>query len=315
MVFHRFLNGLDADSLPLQNLALTVNRTPVVGWDPLVPFSTRPERVELGEVRLAQRVRVEYAVLPPEEHLNAQDRKEACLDGRRMTDMQGFYVYRANRLVCFANWLGVPGHGNGHWNKDSSTQLARVAVDITNDVDDDWALDVRKSNVAPPERDRQVLVEVGHEARARSRARIFGRVLKNQQSPTTETRTLWSLDGGLPRIARDHPLVEALLTCRPGTTPSGVRAAIKSLLRQLETSPTLVSLLAEPSTPSSDPPPVSNPQVFDATDVEDAVELGKSLLHGGVDFETVLGLIRNDPRFGANDALTNGLRQRLELGR
>lgn len=321
MVFHRYLDGLDGEGDPLPRLTISINGQEVRPWNPLVPFYRNAERVEFGEARKAPGVRVEYAVLPPIEMLSPSERVEAAPDGRRMADMQGFYVYRVNRIVTFADWLGLPGHGSGRWNKEQSTQLARVAVDITNTSDDDWGLDVRKSRVSPPDRDRPTLEAVGTEARARSRARIFGRSARTGQGQAqtpAELPVLWSLEAGAPRITRHHPLVESLLNPKHGTTVSAMRAAARGLLRQLENSPALVSLLAEPTDDedgadaSAASTPAAAAAILDEADLADAVDLGSALLRGGAAIDVVIAVLSDDPRIGKRDEILGILRRRLE---
>jgi hypothetical protein len=262
-------------------------------------------------VRIAHAIRVEYAVLPPDSQLLAQARQQATIEGRRLTDMQGFYVYRGNRLVCFASWLNLPGVGGGRWNKESSTQLARIAVDLTNTSDEEWALDVRKSHVSPPDLVRPVLVEVGMEARALSRARIFGRgrSTSGEPRPDEPLPSLWSLGQGRLEINRSHPLVTAVVN--PGeTSPTALRATIRSLLRQLEASPALVALISEPT--ASPAEVESPPAVFDEADFGEALDLGRCLITSGTPMRTVIEIVCEDPRYRNDPALLERLRTRLE---
>jgi hypothetical protein len=311
MTYHRFLDGLDADGTSIDRATIALNGRHVTAWNPLVPFSERPELVELGEVRNAHGIRVEYAVLPPEAQLKAQERDQATLEGRRLTDMQGFYVYRGNRLVCFASWLGLPGYGRGRWNKDTSTQLARIAVVLTNADDEEWSLDVRKSRVSPPERVRPALVEIGTEARALARARIFGRTGgARHEGPDPRAVSLWTLEQGCLQINREHPLVASIVSPTEAT-PKALRAAVRSLLRQLETSPSLVAVVSEPS--ARDPSASARlPEVLDDADFGEALELGRFLLRSGQSLTSVVAIASEDPRYGSNPGLLERLRGRLE---
>jgi hypothetical protein len=314
MVYHRFIEGTDAEGLGLPEgpVSIRVCGETVTAWNPLVPFSNRPEFVELAsQPRIGPGIRVEYAILPPDTQLLAEEREEATLRGRRMTDMQGFYVYRANRLVCFASWLNLPGAGRGRWNKESPTQLARIAVDLTNESDVLWSLDVRKSRVVPPENARMVLVEVGTEARARSRARIFGRTGSGGAAQhAQELPSLWRLDEGRLQVNREHPLVVAVVS-PTDTGHATLRAAVRSLLRQLETSPALTALVAEPTSREASALPVQ-PDVMDDADFGEALDLGRCLIRSGTPMAVVLEIAGTDPRYATNPDLLNRLKARLE---
>ncbi|MCV5233625.1 hypothetical protein OFC56_41330, partial [Escherichia coli] len=64
------------------------------------------------------------------------------------TAQQGFYVYRNERLLVAGNWLGL---GNPRaWTKDETHRLARIRLDIPNDADIDWKINIRKSMARPP---------------------------------------------------------------------------------------------------------------------------------------------------------------------
>ncbi len=54
-----------------------------------------------------------------------------------------FYVYRNKRLIIHGSWfrLATP---------ETLTKLARVKIDISNDMDAEWELDVKKSMARPP---------------------------------------------------------------------------------------------------------------------------------------------------------------------
>jgi hypothetical protein len=302
LIYHRFIEGIDAEGTQRIAVAFTVNGVAVSGWNPLAPLVDRPELVDMGEVRRAHGVRAEYAVLPPEAMLTHDERRQACPAGRRLSDMQGFYVYRGDRLVCFGTWLGLPGGTGGRWSREPSTQLARVAVDISNASDEDWSLDVRKSKVTPPERDRLTLSEVGAEARARSRQRIFGRQGgRQQQGSTGALPPLWVMEEGLLRINRGHPLVAAISS----KDASGcLRSSVLSLLRQLEDNPALIAMVTERRAESRPQTPSVN--VIDETDFDEVVALASTLTMAGTALSTVLDVVAADPRFRAPE-----IRERL----
>jgi hypothetical protein len=59
-------------------------------------------------------------------------------------DAQGYYIYRNNRLITFGGWYGTKG-------KDEHDKLARVSIDITQDHDHLFTLDVNKTRIKLPE--------------------------------------------------------------------------------------------------------------------------------------------------------------------
>ena len=58
---------------------------------------------------------------------------------------QGFYLYRRGRLICKSTWFNLG-------KKLEMRKLCRVSIDIENNTDADWQLDVKKSRATPPPR-------------------------------------------------------------------------------------------------------------------------------------------------------------------
>jgi hypothetical protein len=63
---------------------------------------------------------------------------------------QGFYVYRAKRLIIHGTWFGLA-------RQMELTKLARVRIDMPNGLDIDWKIDVRKASANPPRQVRDRL--------------------------------------------------------------------------------------------------------------------------------------------------------------
>ena len=138
MTFGRFLLR---ENKPLQ---INLNEVPVVGWDPFL--ADHPTTQRLSSERLLLRgetVEVSPFVLPHRSKLT--DAEYECAGGQDgWNAQQGFYVYRADRLIQAGGWF-IKGH-----TKDADHNLARIAVDVPATLDRDWSLDVRKAFVRPP---------------------------------------------------------------------------------------------------------------------------------------------------------------------
>jgi len=210
MTFHRYLEG----SRP--RLRLLLNGSQVSPWDPFM--TDHPSKPWCRpEIELATgRVRVQCHVLPHRDKLSAQEQARAAgPDG--WNSAQGFYVYRNERLIVAGSWLGL-GSGR-HWTKDEAHRLARIRLDITNDADTDWKLDIRKSTARPPVWLRKPLTRLAEETRTRAR-----QVFAHRGSPSATTRAgpvamAWQAvrTSGATRyaIARDHEAVRSLMAAAP----------------------------------------------------------------------------------------------------
>ena len=224
MTFHRYLQG------PRPRLRLRVNGSGVLPWDPFM--TDHPSKPWSNpEVALAgSRVRVQCNVLPHRDKLSAKEQDEAA-GPEGWNSGQGFYVYRNERLIVAGSWLGL---GSGRkWTKDEAHRLARIRLDITNDSDADWKLDIRKSTARPPVWLRKPLTRLAEETRARAR-----QVFAHRGSPTTSTRTApvdmaWqavkSGGGTRYRISREHEAIRSLLQAAPA-----LAGQIEIMLRVVE---------------------------------------------------------------------------------
>lgn len=215
LVFHRFLDPSEGPGL-----RLTVNGIPVPVIDPFLAshratLLAPPERLSVAGTQIT----VQAFTLPFVNKLSAADRQKAQISGH-LRDNQGFYIYRARRLVIWGTWFGIVP-------KDDLGKLARVRVDVPNSMDHLWALDIKKSAAEPPPEIRRALRRVAQEMVQPSRKahRYRGR---EASDPAVRTwKVIEEREGFRYEINRDHPAVSAV-------SPEPDAAALESLLRLVE---------------------------------------------------------------------------------
>jgi hypothetical protein len=221
MTFHRYLEG--------GRLTLTVNGVRVPIWNPL------PDEYceTTGTTELATGVQVRGCILRSPDTLSDGEARRLAgpLD---WLEQQGFYVYRQDRLLIAGGWLGL-GRGDRAWRLDRKYNLARLSLDLGNDADADWSVDVRKTTANPPDELRGALVRFAD----RVRRRASGRVRRAAQaSPTAggldlEAIELWSAGSSTGiqyRVNRRHPLVSRVRRSLDDPTP--LRALLDALERK-----------------------------------------------------------------------------------
>jgi hypothetical protein len=75
---------------------------------------------------------------------------------------QGFYVYRGKRLIIHGTWFGLA-------RQTELTKLARVRIDMPNEMDAEWKIDVKKASAQPPyhirERLKRIIETLGASSR------------------------------------------------------------------------------------------------------------------------------------------------------
>lgn len=144
MVYQRFL---DPDDTRAQNIRLTLNGTEIQAWD---PFSQKEEQtqllaedpVEVGMPDGSESTFTMRAFLLP--NRDSFSTTKAMKDAHISNDMQGFYVYRENRLIHYGDWLGLFGN-------EPHGSLLRVEFSFNHELDAAFNVDIKKSRILPAE--------------------------------------------------------------------------------------------------------------------------------------------------------------------
>lgn len=225
MVFHRFLSGRGA-------VTLHVNGRPVEPWDPfLVEHPAHPATQQLPPDALefeGGRVEVHPFVVPHQSKLGPELHRLAA-GPRGWNAHQGFYVYRARRLLVAGDWLGLP------FRQEEHHKLARIRIDLDNSMDSAWQIDVRKATarIPGPLRDRLRAIADTTRRRASEAYRFRGKVVAREQRPG-QTAFVWQRrrdrNGRIAYLLnRDHPLIREALD-----EGAEVRDAVQRTLRLAE---------------------------------------------------------------------------------
>lgn len=198
MTYHRFLSGRSA-------ITLAVNDIQVPAWDPFLSGNGSRQVLAVENLPLAGgAVSVQPFVLPHRSKLRGDD-FELAGGERGWNSLQGFYVYRNKRLLVAGDWLGLG------FQKEEHYKLARIQIDITNDMDSLWQIDVRKSMAQPPGAVREELRRVAKVTRARAvevyrhRGKILTRRTEKGLVPMWQQRIRHGKVGY--EVNRDHPVV------------------------------------------------------------------------------------------------------------
>jgi hypothetical protein len=205
LVFHRVL----VPAPGIAAVSITINKTQVRPLDPFLSRHKATQALPPQDFSLeGERVHVQPYILPHISRLSVEDLKLAGgEEGLRRN--QGFYVYRNRRLISWGSWFRLV-------RQEELTKLARVQVDLSNQLDDLWKLDVTKSTTYPPEALREGLKQIIGRIADGSR-NIF--VFKAKKASSDKIIHAWDRsivrDGVSYRINRDHPLLTALASQVP----------------------------------------------------------------------------------------------------
>ncbi|TCC88781.1 ATP-binding protein [Pedobacter frigiditerrae] len=139
LVFHRFM---ERKEYPLE---IRINNNLII---PFNPFPT--EQKDFRPMEYKQRhfstdtIKMEGFILPSRSVEESKQRHSIwTTKNRGLMDMEGIYIYRADRIILFGGW-------NGLIKKGPRLQLARLRVDVGNSVDHLLHLNVAKSQIVIP---------------------------------------------------------------------------------------------------------------------------------------------------------------------
>lgn len=221
LVFHRFLSGADT---PIK-VSMTMNNEKITPNDPF-RYGTKAMDEEKIFVRDLQEVKVKPFVLPHTSKLSAKTLAElGGKDGLRKT--QGFYVYRAQRLVVWGTWFRMMVKGE-------FSKLARIQVDIPNTLDDLWTLDIKKSTAIPPEEVQNNLrLIINKVAETSKRTWTF----RGKKETSDNIEHIWNRlktrnSGIVYEINRQHAVIQQLLN-EGGQVKSRVEMLLKNIERSI----------------------------------------------------------------------------------
>lgn len=200
MVFHRFMDD---------GLKIYLRDREIISWDPFMigvdGLQTKPEtRLEAGKIRIKGFVLSHRSKLSAEQYNYGKGPKDSW------TAHQGFYVYRNKRLLVAGDWLDF-------FKKEVHYDLCRIQVDLPNDFDDAWQIDIKKSIARPPSIYREQIFALAKDVRNQAVEvyRHKGKVLKRKLA-SDEYFPFWEERARhgkrFYKINRKHPLLNELLS-------------------------------------------------------------------------------------------------------
>ncbi|WP_226528181.1 ATP-binding protein [Metabacillus niabensis] len=141
MVYQRFL---DSNYEEAPNVTIKINDQLIEPWDPFCTDEPNTELVakQIQPVEFEDGTKTSFSVkayvLPRKEEFSTEEAKKKA---KLSNDLQGFFVYRENRLIHFGNWLGM------YTNEPHGT-LLRVEFSFEYLLDEAFNVDIKKSRIA-----------------------------------------------------------------------------------------------------------------------------------------------------------------------
>ncbi len=150
-VFHRYIEN--------NKIKIYFSGREVEAWNPFMSSHNATQPFPEDPLCNGQ-VRARGFVLPHKSKLTPEQFKEG--EGiRGWNANQGFYVYRNERMLVSGGWLGL-------FRKEEHYKLARIMIDLPNQLDNEWQIDIKKSVARIPAGLRDQLKAYASEVRAQA---------------------------------------------------------------------------------------------------------------------------------------------------
>lgn len=220
MTYHRFLEGK-------QRLHIFIQGREVTPWDPFLQNETATQELYEEALRIFEkRLNVRPFVLPHISHLTP-DIHDRAAGPKGWNAQQGFYIYRNKRLIVAGSWLDLG------FRQEEHCKLARILVDLPNNMDHEWQLDVKKAHATPPPGLVGPLRRIARITRARATEiyRHRGQIIRRKHAQ--DYHFVWQEvirnQKSYFKVNRSHPIVKNALRMSQETTKQ-----IKTVLELLE---------------------------------------------------------------------------------
>lgn len=227
MVFHRYISKNKIRIFIKNSSQGNDHSIKISPWDPFM--TNHPSTLELSNEAhtiFGKSIKIRPFVLPHISKLNSKEHENAAgLKG--WNAQQGFYIYRKERLIVSGGWLDLGYKAEDHY------KLARIQVDIPNNMDNEWQIDVRKATAKPPDGLRKNLLRIAKLTREKACETYRYRGKIDQRKFDIRHQFVWlkseSNDKVRYSIDKNHPLVKYFLD-----NLSGDKKILQKLLSIIE---------------------------------------------------------------------------------
>jgi len=208
MTFHRFIGLGGGLNIHITRFDQFDKPIKLKGWDPFLQSSSYTKKLSQEKVDNSN-VLITPFILPY--HTKISQRENELLDGMYgQLNHQGFYVYRNKRLI-------IPGTWFNYLTKHNQYNTARIMVDLPNNRDREWMLDISKSEVKPPAADEPKMKSIMRNTCAESKKMLtFKGKARQRKASYSKDAFIWQtidLREGKKAftVNKDHPLIDEIM--------------------------------------------------------------------------------------------------------
>ena len=167
LVFHRYM-GRERSPLSIR-----INNNILTPFNPFPTDQSGFRRLEVNQARFkSDALKIEGYILPSRSLDESKSGHSIWTqNSKSLMDMEGLYIYRADRIILFGGW-------NGIIKKSPRLQLARLKVDIGNSVDHYFQLNVAKSSIVIPYELRMAFLRYVSQLKIEAQKEYYNRGVK-----------------------------------------------------------------------------------------------------------------------------------------
>jgi hypothetical protein len=220
LVFHRYLEGGHG----IRALKILVNNNLVIPFNPFNSGNDYTQELPVEKIWLQRSlIKVQPYILPHHSKLSLQEYNLYATEEGYLKS-QGFYLYRRNRILIHGTWWGLHKALDAH-------KLVRIKIDIENDIDHLWGIDVKKSIARPCDEIRNDLKRIIDLATQRGSKPFVARAKRIESKDVVQTWDLIASGNEIRFVLnRSHPLHKSVLE---SLTTSAV-VALETYLKSIE---------------------------------------------------------------------------------
>lgn len=297
LVFHRFLAGEPGSD----RLSISVNNHAL---EPFDPFHSRHPATIAGPLETIRvrghDVTVRTFTLPHHKKVTSAEWDRYAGRAGYLKN-QGFYVYRAKRLIIHGTWFGLAKQAE-------LSKLARVQIDMPNQLDADWKIDVKKASAQPPYQVRERLRRIIETIGATSKRVYTGRgkrLVDDSRLPVWNR--VQEKNEISYRINKDHPVVERFSK----QLSESMRSEFEKIIELASAAVPIDSLFADSS---GNPDKLISNKMLPKT-YEYIVETTfRQLLDAGISRDDIINMLESTEPFRSNWAMTEQILGDVEGG-
>lgn len=200
LVFHRFLESRPG----AKKVKIRINNILLKPFDPFNKAHPSTQQIPLEKIKFYdEQIEIQPFILPHHSKISQQE-YEYYATNEGYIKSQGFYLYRANRLLIYGTWWGLHKATDAH-------KLVRIKIDITSNQDKYWGIDIKKSKAYPVSEIKSELKRIVNSITIKGSRPYSGRGRKITDKSTTRFWQLIPHNGKISfALNQEHPVLQQL---------------------------------------------------------------------------------------------------------